>query len=53
MNTPKNLQAAAIILENMHKFLKKSQKSELTGELMGMLFSALDSNSAQVQSIFY
>ncbi|CAB3225763.1 unnamed protein product [Arctia plantaginis] len=49
MNTPKNLQTSTVILENMHKFLKKNHKTELTNEMMAMLYSALDNNSAQFE----
>ncbi|XP_037077025.1 SCY1-like protein 2 [Pollicipes pollicipes] len=46
---PKSIQASVTLLENLHIILEKTPKDEIQSDVMPILYSALESNTAQIQ----
>lgn len=48
-STPKSVQAAVTLLENLHIILEKTPRDDIRSEVLPMLYSAFESTTIQVQ----
>ncbi|CAH0716092.1 unnamed protein product, partial [Brenthis ino] len=50
MNSPKTMQAAVTLLENLHIVMRKSTRDDVNNELLPLLYTAMDHNNNHIQT---